>query len=76
MARKHSLSTPQLFFVIGTRAALGAGIGLLAGNRLSSRAKRAAGLTLALIGAATTFPAARIVLSKPSLWHRVKHAVA
>ena len=68
--RKHSLSTPELMFVIGTRAMLGAGIGLLAGSRLKNRA-RAAGLTLALIGAATTVPAARIALGKRTLWDRL-----
>jgi len=68
---KHTLSTPQLMFVVATRAMLGAGIGLLAGTRLMNRAKRA-GLTLALIGAATTIPAARIALSsKRTLWDRL-----
>jgi hypothetical protein len=71
--RKHKLTTPELMFIIGTRAALGAGIGLLAGMRL--KRARAAGLTLALIGAATTIPAARIALGKPTLWDRVKTAV-
>ena len=69
--RKHTLSTPQLMFVIGTRAMLGAGIGLLAGSQLKSRAKKA-GLTLALIGAATTIPAAKIAMSsKRTLWERL-----
>ncbi len=69
--KKHTLSTPQLMFVIGTRAMLGAGIGLLAGSRLKTRATRA-GLTLALIGAATTIPAAKIALgSKQNLWERL-----
>jgi hypothetical protein len=55
-------------FVAGTRAALGAGVGLLAASRLSNRKRRAAGLTLALVGAATTIPAARMVAAaKPSL---------
>ena len=68
--KKHTLSTPQLMFVVATRAMLGAGIGLLAGTRLKGRAKRA-GLTLALIGAATTVPAAKIAFGKKSLWDRV-----
>lgn len=73
--RKHSLTVPELMFVVGTRAMLGAGIGMLAGDRMSSRAKRATGLTLALIGAATTVPAARLALGKRSVWDRVKSAV-
>ena len=72
--RQHSLSTPQLMFVIGTRAMLGAGIGLLAGTRLRGRARRA-GLTLALIGAATTVPAAKLAFGKRTLWDRVKSAI-
>ena len=69
--KKHTLSTPQLMFIVGTRAMLGAGIGLLAGTRDKSRARRA-GLTLALIGAATTFPAAKIALgSKRTFWSRL-----
>ena len=69
--RKHSLTTPQLMFVIGTRAMLGAGIGLLAGSQLKTRARKA-GLTLALIGAATTVPAAKIALgSKKNFWQRL-----
>jgi hypothetical protein len=69
---KHTLSTPELMFVIGTRAMLGAGIGLLAGTRLKGRARRA-GLTLALLGAATTIPAARIALGsrRKTLWDRL-----
>lgn len=69
--KKHKLSTPQLMFVIGTRAMLGAGIGLLAGTQLKNRATQA-GLTLALIGAATTIPAAKIAFgSKRNLWQRL-----
>ena len=68
--KKHTLSTPQLMFVVATRAMLGAGIGLLAGTRLKGRAQRA-GLTLALIGAATTVPAAKIAFGKKSLWDRL-----
>ncbi len=71
---KRSLSIPQLIFVVGTRAALGAGVALLASRRLSDRKRRATGLTLALVGAATTIPAARIVAAaKPSLWERLAH---
>jgi hypothetical protein len=73
MMKKRLLSIPQLLFIAGTRAALGAGVALLASSRLSSRKRRAAGLTLALVGAATTIPAARIVVTagRPSLLKRV-----
>ena len=48
-------------FVVATRAALGAGIGLLLANRLPEARRRALGLTLVSIGAATTIPAAMAV---------------
>lgn len=72
--KKRLLSIPQLMFVVGTRGALGAGVALLASRRLSDRKRRAAGLTLALLGAATTIPAARIVArARPSLMARLAH---
>jgi hypothetical protein len=49
---------PELILVGGTRAALGAGLGLLLANRLSPDQRRAAGWSLFLIGALTTIPLA------------------
>jgi hypothetical protein len=70
--KKRSLSIPQLMFVVGTRAMLGAGVALFASRKLSERKRRNAGLTLALVGAATTIPAARIVATgRPSLLSRI-----
>ena len=48
-------------FVVATRAALGAGIGLLLSTRVPASRRRALGLTLVSIGAATTIPAAMAV---------------
>jgi len=75
--KKHPLSIPQLFFVVSTRALLGAGVALLASGRWSDRKRRVTGLTLALVGAATTIPAARLVANaKPSLLQRVTQKFA
>jgi hypothetical protein len=52
---------PMLGFVVATRAALGAGIGLLLANKIPESRRRAIGLTLVSIGAATTLPAALAV---------------
>jgi hypothetical protein len=60
--RKHKLTAPQIAFIVGTRAALAAGIGLLASGRLSSRSRRAVGMGLVALGALTTVPAARTLL--------------
>lgn len=56
------LSMPNLLFIIGTRAMLGAGVALLVSRRMTERARFRVGVTLALIGAITTIPAARLVM--------------
>jgi hypothetical protein len=57
-----TLDLPVLGFVIGTRAALAAGVALLASRRLGVDRRRTIGLTLVAIGAATTIPAALSVM--------------
>lgn len=52
------LSPPLLGFVIGTRAALAFGLGLLVADRIPESRRRAVGLTLVAIGVAATIPAA------------------
>jgi hypothetical protein len=56
------LNLPTFAFVVVTRAALGAGVGLLVSGRLSAARRRALGTTLVAIGAATTIPAAFAVM--------------
>jgi len=55
------LSPPLLGFVVGTRAALAFGVGLLVATRIPEPRRRAIAMTLIGIGAATTFPAARSI---------------
>jgi len=59
---KFSLSPPLFGFIVGTRAALGVGVGLLLAYRLSRTQRRKIALTLIGIGAATTIPAIRGLL--------------
>jgi hypothetical protein len=59
--RKHRLTTAQLGFVVGTRAALAAGVGLLLSVKLSKEARRRVGAALVALGALTTLPALRLV---------------
>jgi len=54
---KHTLSIPKLFFLISTRAALAAGVALLASSRLTDKTRRRAGLAMMSIGGLTTVPA-------------------
>ena len=55
---KLVLSLPTLGFVVGTRAALGVGVGLLLSGKMTRSQRRAVGMTLVAIGVATTIPAA------------------
>lgn len=52
------LTIPTFAFVVSTRAALAAGIGLLLSGKLSDMRRRALGTTLVAIGAVATIPAA------------------
>jgi hypothetical protein len=62
--RKTELTMPELALIAGTRALLGAGLGLLLADKLNEDQRKAAGWTMFLIGAATTIPLAINVLCK------------
>jgi len=59
--RTITLPLPVFGFVVATRAALAAGLGLLLADKLSAERRRTVGLTLVALGAVTTVPAARWV---------------
>lgn len=59
--KKLALNLPTFGFVVVTRAVLGVGVGLLLADRLPRDRRRALGLTLLGVGAATTIPAAMAV---------------
>jgi hypothetical protein len=56
--RETQITLPELALIAGTRAALGAGVGLLLADRLSEEQRRAVGWTLVLFGALSTIPLA------------------
>lgn len=56
--RETTISLPHVALVAGTRVMLGAGLGLLLGDRLTDRQKQAAGWALFLTGVVTTLPLA------------------
>jgi hypothetical protein len=56
--RKVEITLPELILVAGTRATVGAGLGLLLANRLSEDQRRTVGWTLFLLGALSTIPLA------------------
>jgi hypothetical protein len=58
------LSIPEIAIIGGTRAMLGAGVGMLIANKLSSDQRKAVGWTLVAVGALTTIPiAAQLIRS-------------
>ena len=62
--REAHLTLPELAMIAGTRAALGAGLGLLLADRLPEGQRKAIGWTLLIIGVVTTVPLAFEVLGK------------
>jgi hypothetical protein len=58
----RKVTIPELALIAGTRVALGAGIGLLAADRLNDDQRRAVGWTLLAVGAWTTIPLAAEVV--------------
>jgi len=63
------LSIPEIALIGGTRAALGAGLGLLLADRLNNDQRRAIGWTLFAVGAITTIPILAQVLSRSQSSH-------
>ncbi len=62
--RETHVTLPELALVAGTRAALGAGLGLLLADRMPEGQRRAVGWTLFLIGAISSIPLAFDILGK------------
>ncbi len=62
MRRKLKLTRPNLAFIVGTRALLGSGIGLLVASRLPPHVRRIVGLGLLGVGIVTTFPMMRSLM--------------
>lgn len=69
--KTRTLTVPEMMFVIGTRAALAAGVALLVSGKLNKTTRRAAGIALAGIGGVTTIPAVRILMRRRSLLNRI-----
>lgn len=55
---KTEVTLPKIAMIAGTRALLGAGVGLLLSDRFNLSQRRAIGWTLVAIGALTTLPLA------------------
>jgi hypothetical protein len=55
--KRLNLPAPAFFFIVATRALLGAGVGLLVSDKLPRRQRRKLGAMLVGLGALTTIPA-------------------
>jgi hypothetical protein len=62
--RSVSLKIPEVGFIAGTRAAFGAGLGLILADKLNRRQRKRAGWVLLAIGAVTTVPLVVNVIRK------------
>jgi hypothetical protein len=60
----YKLTLPEIILVAGTRAMLGAGIGMLLADWLNPRARQVLGWTLFAVGALTTPPLAMEVFGR------------
>jgi hypothetical protein len=65
MKGKAELTIPETALVLGTRAALGIGLGMLLANRFSLEQRRAIGGTLLLAGAFSAAVLASELFGKP-----------
>ena len=68
--KESTLTMPELAMIGGTRVALGAGIGFLLADKLSSEQRRAAGILLLLVGVISTIPLALEVFGKTPVKRR------
>ncbi len=60
-----ALTIPEIGLMLGTRVALGVGIGLLVSNKLRGDTRRGAGWALVGLGVLTTVPIVVNIISKP-----------
>ena len=59
--RELTFRVPMFGFIVGTRAAMAFGAGLLVSQRIPERRRKAIGAALVAMGALTTIPALRTV---------------
>jgi hypothetical protein len=66
----EGITIPEVAMIAGTRAILGAGIGLLVADHLRPENRRTAGWTLVAVGVLTTFPLVADMLLKRGFCRR------
>jgi hypothetical protein len=71
--KRVDLTMPEFMFIVGTRAFLAAGVGLLVADRFRRSTRRYVGATLVALGALTTIPAAFVLFGSSQ---KAKHTIA
>jgi len=64
---ERSVTIPEVILIAGTRVALGAGLGLLIGEKLGRDVRKGAGWALLGMGVVTTIPLVIGLLGKPAI---------
>lgn len=65
--REKAMTIPELMLIAGTRAALGAGLGLLVAGKLNHDTRKGAACALLLVGILSTIPIVLGILEKPKV---------
>jgi hypothetical protein len=58
LSKKVNIAVPEIALIAVTRVILGIGVGMLLSSALKKRARRAAGLSLFMVGVISTVPLA------------------
>jgi hypothetical protein len=61
---ERKLTLAEILLIVGTRVALGVGIGLLISSKLTNDQRKAAGVAFTLVGGLTTVPLAMSLIDK------------
>lgn len=64
MTKTAEVTLPEMALIAGTRAMLGAGLGLLLSDKFNLSQRKAVGWTLVIVGMITTLPLALEVFGK------------
>ena len=67
---ERGLTIPEIMVIAGTRAALGAGLGLLIADKLTRDTRKGAGWALLAVGVLSSVPIVMGVLGKPEISQR------
>lgn len=65
--RQRTMTIPEIMLIAGTRAALGAGVGLLVAGKLNDDTRKGAACALLIVGILSTIPIVFGLLEKPKM---------